>query len=79
MLMGSDPTSGFGPPPVAGNNFSISISADRRGHTDRLFGLLSQGGNVAMLPQDMFWAAYFGMCVDKFGVNWMLNCETAIG
>ena len=79
VLMGSDTTSAFGPPPVAGNNFSISVSADSRDETDRLFGLLSKGGNVAMAPQDMFWGAYFGMCTDQFGVNWMLNCETHAG
>ena len=78
-LMGSDTTSAFGPPPVAGNNFSISINTDSRPDTDRVFGLLSAGGNVAMTPQDMFWGAYFGMCTDKFGVNWMLNCEAAGG
>ena len=22
--------------------------------------------------EDQFWGAYFGMCVDRFGVNWML-------
>ncbi len=79
MLMGSDTTSVFGPPPTMGNNFSISISADSRAETDRLFSLLSEGGNVAMPPRDMFWGAYFGMCTDRFGVNWMLNCEPAAG
>ena len=75
VLMGSDTTSAFGPPPVAGDNFSISISTENRANTDRLFGLLSEGGNAAMTPQDMFWGAYFGMCTDRFGVNWMLSCE----
>ncbi|MCE2501688.1 MAG: VOC family protein [Dehalococcoidia bacterium] len=78
-LMGSDTCTPFGPPPVAGNNFSISISADTREETDRAFALLAEGGNVAMPPQDMFWGAYFGMCTDKFGVNWMLSCETHVG
>jgi PhnB protein len=22
-----------------------------------------------------FWAARFGMLVDRFGVSWMINCE----
>ena len=79
VLMGSDSCSAFGPPPVTGNNFSISIDTESRQHTDRLFNLLSEGGNVAMSPQDMFWGSYFGMCTDKFGVNWMLSCEPATG
>ncbi len=76
-LMGSDSTSAFGPPPTVGNNYSVSISADSREETDRLFAGLSEGGNVAMQPQDMFWGAYFGMCTDRFGINWMLNCEAS--
>ena len=78
-LMGSDATSAFGPPPTVGNNYSVSVATDSREATDRLFAGLSAGGTAAMPPQDMFWGAYFGMCTDKFGVNWMLNCETAGG
>ena len=79
VLMGSDSTSAFGPPPTVGNNYSLSISADSREETDRLFAGLSDGGNVAMEPADMFWGAYFGMCTDKFGVNWMVSHETSAG
>lgn len=25
--------------------------------------------------QDMFWGAYYGSCTDKYGVQWMFNCE----
>ena len=24
--------------------------------------------------QDMFWGAYYGSCIDRFGVQWMFNC-----
>lgn len=28
------------------------------------------------MPLDMmFWGARFGMVKDKFGINWMFNCE----
>ena len=77
VLMGSDSTSAFGPPPNVGNNYSISVSTASRSETDRLFAALSEGGNVAMTPQDMFWGAYFGMCTDRFGVNWMLSHDDA--
>jgi PhnB protein len=23
-----------------------------------------------------FWAERFGMCIDRFGIPWMVNCET---
>jgi len=35
---------------------------------------LSEGGSVTMPLADMFFGAYFGECVDKFGINWMFNC-----
>jgi PhnB protein len=30
---------------------------------------------VTMPLADQFWGAYFGMLVDRFGVQWMVNCE----
>jgi PhnB protein len=24
---------------------------------------------------ETFWADAFGMCHDKFGIHWMINCE----
>ncbi len=77
VLMGSDSTSIFGPPPNVGDNCSISVDTESKEETDRLFAGLSVGGNVAMEPQDMFWGAYFGMCTDKFGINWMISFETS--
>ena len=29
----------------------------------------------ARLAKDQFWGARFGMLTDKFGINWMFNCE----
>ena len=73
VLMGSDTAPGQGPPLVVGNNFSISVDPDSRDQADQLFGALSDGGQVAMPLGDMFWGAYFGMCTDRFGIQWMIN------
>ena len=75
ILMGSDVPSAFGPPPNQGNNFSISYAAQNKKETDDLFAKLSEGGVATMPPQDMFWGAYFGSCIDRFGISWMVNCE----
>ncbi len=75
VLMGSDTCSTFGPPPQVGSNFSITISPDSREDADRLLAGLSQGGNTVMPMADAFWGAYFGMCVDKFGIRWQVNFE----
>ena len=73
VLMGSDSCSAFGPPPVVGNNFYISFSADSREEADDRFAKLSEGGEVEMEMQDMFWGAYFGSIKDKFGIKWQVS------
>lgn len=75
VLMGSDAPKEFGFTVNFGNNVYISLSPDTREETKRLFDALSKGGNVTMELQDMFWGAYYGSCTDKYGVQWMLNCE----
>ena len=77
VLMGSDVPSNFGPPRVTGTNVSLSYQTHSREETDRLFAGISEGGSVMMAPQEMFWGAYFGACTDRFGINWMLNCDSA--
>jgi PhnB protein len=34
----------------------------------------ADGGTVTMPFSKTFWAKGFGMCVDKFGIPWMVNC-----
>ena len=73
VLMGSDKGPGFRAELVAGNNFSISVSGQSREHCDEVFAKLSAGGKVTMPLQDMFWGSYYGMCTDRFGINWMIS------
>jgi len=75
MLMGADAMDGFGPPVVMGNNISLNVSVDKKSEADRIFKALVEGGQVTMPLADTFWGAYFGMTVDKFGINWMVNME----
>ena len=75
VIMASDMPSGFGPPPVVGNNFSLTYPTQSKEETDELFAKMSEGGTVTMPVQEMFWGAYFGSCTDKFGINWQFNYE----
>ena len=75
VLMGSDSASAFGPPPVQGTNFAISIDADSKEHCDEIFAKLSEGGAVTMPMQETFWGAYFGSWTDRFGVGWMISYQ----
>lgn len=59
-----------------GTHVSICLHPDTREDADRLFAALSVGGLVNMPLADAFWGAYYGTLTDKFGVQWMINCET---
>lgn len=75
LLMGSDVFPGQ--PFVQGNNNYISLFPESREEADRLFGALSEGGEVEMPMADQFWGDYFGSLKDKFGVYWMINYNSA--
>ncbi len=72
VLMGSDP------PPEhyrEMSGFSLSLGIDKPADAERIFHALAEGGTVQMPIGETFWAARFGMLVDRFGVPWMINCE----
>ena len=52
---------------------SLSVDCDSAAEAERFFTALSGGGIVKMPLADQFWGAKFGMLVDKFGINWMVN------
>jgi PhnB protein len=74
VVMGSDaPPEHFERP----QGFSMSLTIDEPAEAERLFHALADGGTVRMPMQETFWAARFGMLVDRFGTPWMINCERA--
>jgi PhnB protein len=73
QIMGTDMLESMGHKLVVGNNTTINLEPDSKEETDRLYGLLSEGSTECMPMQDMFWGAYWGVCLDKFGVRWMFN------
>jgi len=60
---------------VFGDNFSVSLGFNSEEEITAAFAAVSAGGTVTMPLQDTFWGAKFGMCKDKFGVNWMFNWD----
>jgi PhnB protein len=73
MLMASDTLESFGQKLNQGNNVYISIHPDNKKEANRLFTALSVGGKVEMPMADQPWGDYYGSCMDKFGVQWMIN------
>lgn len=76
VLMGSDSSDAFGHATKIGNNISISINTETEDEARRLFDGLSTGGTITMPMEKTFWGAFFGMFIDKFGINWMVNHDT---
>jgi PhnB protein len=56
-----------------GSNFSISLSGTDEPELRGYWAMLSDGGTVAMPLGPAPWGDMFGMCSDKFGVNWLIN------
>lgn len=75
ILMGTDAPESMGFKLNKGNNVHLNLEPDSREEAKRLFDHLSEGGTVTMPLQDMFWGAYYGSCTDKFGIQWMVNCN----
>ena len=55
--------------------FSLSLQIKSTTEAQRIFHELRQGGRVALPLEKTFWAARFGMRVDRFGIPWLINCE----
>jgi PhnB protein len=72
-LMGSDTLPGQGQGPA--KRFCMSIGLNDPQEAARIFNGLAEGGSIQMPLQATFWAALFGMLVDRFGIPWMINCE----
>jgi PhnB protein len=72
MLMAADAPPGHYEQP---QGFSVSISVDDTAKGESIFNALAESGTTKMPFQQTFWAKGFGMCVDRFGIPWMVNCE----
>jgi len=57
--------------------FSLSIQIDSTTDADRIFQELASDGTVVVPLEKTFWAERFGVVVDRFGIRWLVNCETS--
>lgn len=57
--------------------FSVSLSVDAPAEAERLFAALADNGNVTMPMQQTFFASKFGMTFDRFGIPWLVICQSA--
>lgn len=57
----------------AGNNLAISLSGDDAEEMRGYWQDLSDGGTVTVELATQPWGDEFGMCVDRFGITWLVN------
>jgi PhnB protein len=74
VLMGADSPAGHYQQP---NGINVSIHVKDAAEGERLFNALAENGKVTMPFEKTFWSPGFGMCVDQFGIPWMVNTGQA--
>jgi len=76
VLMGADiPPDRFQPMRSA----YLTLTADSAEQAERLYALLTDGGQIFMKMEETFFASRFAMLRDKFGTSWMLLHERPEG
>jgi PhnB protein len=70
-LMAADTPPGMDYNP--GTNIAVSLSGDDADELRGYWDKLSSGGQVQVPLEKQMWGDEFGMCVDQFGVGWMVN------
>jgi PhnB protein len=80
LIVGETSLLGGDAPPdsyEAPRGFSVTIHLKDQADAERIFKALAENGTIQMPFQPTFWSAGFGMCVDRFGIPWMINTEQA--
>ena len=63
---------------LAGTNTHVSIAPDSKEQADEIYDKLTADGGAKDLPmKEQFWGAYYGMCTDKYGIQWMINYKAS--
>ncbi len=71
VIMGADTPNRMEYTPPAG--VSVSLSGDDDGTLRGYFDKLADGGTVVYPLEKAPWGDTFGMCTDRFGINWLVN------
>jgi len=53
----------------------LTLGVDSDTEAERIFSILSDGGQVLMPMEETFFASRFGQVRDRFGINWMILHE----
>jgi PhnB protein len=53
----------------------LTLRVDTAAEAERVYAVLSEGGQIFMKIEETFYAHRFAMLRDRFGTSWMLLCE----
>ena len=59
--------------PMRSAYLTLRFNTDKE--AERVYSVLSEGGEIFMKMEETFYASRFAMLRDKFGTSWMLLCE----
>jgi PhnB protein len=76
-LMAADTPAGMDR--TVGTNIAVSLSGDDADELRGYFAKLSDGGTVTVPLEKQMWGDVFGMCIDPYGINWMVNISQPAG
>lgn len=71
ILMASDLAPGM--PYNPGDTITCSLSGDPGEGLEQAWEKLSDGGTITMPFEKQIWGDLYGMCIDKFGIPWMVD------
>ena len=58
---------------TGGGNIAVSLSGDDEAELRGYWDKLAEGATVTVPLEKQMWGDLFGMCIDRFGVTWMVN------
>lgn len=64
------------PPIETFAGFSLAIRVETPEKAERFFAALSDGGRILIPLQETFFAARYGIVLDRFGVSWKIIAES---
>ena len=70
-IMAADSMHHAGP----GARVALSLGSSDVAESQRIFAGLTEGGTITMALEKTFWAKAFGSLTDRYGVDWMVNCN----
>ena len=75
MLMGNDVPDILGKTNENENRSKIVVIAESKEEANKIFNGLSAGGQIEGPLGDSPWGSYFGCFRDKYGIEWIVECN----